>query len=921
MPTGSKALSKEIEICDNDGGNAHLFEIAEDRYGELLWAQDSVPAGNVEPGTELVKEWRYFGGGMGETYDVEERVGLRTGGYYFADNCQVSNPYRIRPRQAVTSVTLTNNYTEVTQMFEAKSASQIKKLYAITDTKAHRLDISGTPALKNTKDFSTPNVEFATGSYTSDGKLRGVEECSFAIKTLIIKAVDGAYAAAFKTDDMSLGKFKESTGTFYEAATLTSGISISGAQFVIGGSSAPDSINHDGTTYAWMAFGGDYVITDSFTGDGADDRDIDENEIADFAAWGQPDAIFTMTDNDSDGVCFRNKTATADLTMDLSGGLKPVANIIEATADWPTHGFEVGSDNRANRSAATVYFIAMKGDADVLEIGSYTGDAAATQAVVTPDYEPAFALIYSADQDDPAYHRSDYNAGDSTMFFTATVNAADFIISLDSVGFTVGDAVLNDDTKTYYYLVARTDPAGATICGQPAEWNSVWELPKGDDVDRAGLTTIVDGTGNDTWTARSTGEAKVQHFHTIENQLVAARSDRMCSKCSALDTDVDANWTGDYNVGPPGTVITKLVNVAGEVGVAATDGFYLFDTVSTSRQQIPYLAGIKDDDNGKGTTVIGNLVLIPTVDGLWRLVAGSTAQVDPDAQRDYVEIEGPTGIPIKLKHYGTAFLGTFIYHAVYDGTNYHIIYTRLDPYRPTLVGAKWDFLYTTTSAIKTLIVDSERRLWFSLANDIAYITLERGGAPEGGAWGATGSSGSLTLPVTKMGTSALKRLRMVEMQAVVATNFNWNCRVSRDGGTIATVGSAITSNGLGECFWTAGTSDTAREIQLQPNWTTGTYTAVSTSPPEIRRIVLHAEPLEEDADVIVCSVKLEKHPKEDKAIIDRHLNAGTLKLKNALTGVKETVHLFSRRIYQLQQADNEPPIAACELRFRHSDTS
>ena len=86
-------------------------------------------------------------------------------------------------------------------------------------------------------------------------------------------------------------------------------------------------------------------------------------------------------------------------------------------------------------------------------------------------------------------------------------------------------------------------------------------------------------------------------------------------------------------------------------------------------------------------------------------------------------------------------------------------------------------------------------------------------------------------------------------------------------------------------------------------------------------MTLHAEPLDEDADLIVCSVKLAENVKEKKAIIKRYLNSGPLKLKNPVDGTKETVILYRRRIYSLQQQGNSPPIAACELRFRRSDTS
>ena len=918
---GAQDLSKEIELCDAAGTNAHRFPLAEDQYGVLLYDEGSVPAEGSEPGEELVKTWDYFGGGAGETYDFEERFGYKSGGYYFSNNFQVSNPYRLRPRQYITTLTLTDNGTPVTQMFEAKSASGTKFLYALTPTKAHKVQISGTPTLKNTKDFSTPNVEFATGSYVGTGAVNVVGSTNFGIKAIIVKAIDGAYAAAFKTSDATDGYYwyKKATGT-YTTGSGTDGLYIGSQTIRVYGTDT--SLNKTGTTYCWMAFGGDYVKVGKFSGNATDNTDITIEE-----GWGQPDALFTMTNNSSDPVCFRNKADTSDKTCDLSqtGATLCAADIIQATAGWPTDGFEVGTDNRANRNGATVFYIALKTSANVLEIGSYAGNGADPQAVTGLGYPPTYALIYTASGTalTNAVHRSNYNSGDSSMFFKAVENAANHIESLDSDGFSVGSAVaVNENTKTYYYLSIRTDPAGAMVHGQPAYWNSIWEVPRGALVDRVGLTAIVDGTGDDTWTARSTGSPKATHLCVVENELVRASASRMVDKCSANDTDVDGNWTGDYYVGPPGTVITKLVNIGGECGVATTDGFYLWDTVSVSRQQLPFLGGIRDDENGKGTIVIGNMILVPTVDGYWRLVSGSAAQVGPDSQRDYTPVAGPSSIPIRLKHYGTDFLGTYIYHACYDGTNYHIIYTQLDPNRATLVGAKWDFLLTTTTEVKEIKITSERQLVFSYGNDLGYIQLSRGGAPEGGNWGQASTTGYFYLPITKMRTEALKRLRLVELQVDdIAANFTFGCGVYRDGATVETVGSAISADGVGECFWTAGTNDTAREIQLRAYWTGAAGYSPSTTAPSIRRITLHAEALDEDADLIVCSIKLTGNAKEQKAIIDGHLNAGPMKLKNPFTGTKETVVLYRRRLYSLQQRGNAAPIAACELRFRRSDTS
>jgi len=152
-------------------------------------------------------------------------------------------------------------------------------------------------------------------------------------------------------------------------------------------------------------------------------------------------------------------------------------------------------------------------------------------------------------------------------------------------------------------------------------------------------------------------------------------------------------------------------------------------------------------------------------------------------------------------------------------------------------------------------------------------------------------------------------------------NFNWKCQAFVDGTTIGTVGDAITADGVGECFWTTGTNDTGREIILQTLWQTAAGYSAQATAPNVNRVTLHAEALEEDADKIVCTVKLDKDTKQKTEIIDRHLNTAALKLKNPITGKKVHVVLYRRRYYYAKQRGDDPAIAACELRFRRSDTS
>jgi hypothetical protein len=845
MVTGATKPGSFITIADVDGTKPHRYPLALDfKTGELAWNEQTDPDqrdndGNpIIPGTLVSKTWQRFDGGMGHNVEDGEN------GYYFAENWRVT-PWAIKPRPTITSVTLTGNAVPPERMFEAASASGTKYLYSLAGTKVFKVRLSD-KALVNTKNFGVGSINAASGSYVGTGTTNPVtSSLLFTPKLIVIRPPLASSSPVFKTDNLTAAYDYKVVSGAYSTGSTSDGIAIETAGFTLYGSAA--AFNAVGTQYTWWAIGGDaaYVKTGSFSGDAVDNTDITIG-----AAWGQPDALFIFTNNSSDPICFRIKTDTADRTKDLSLATTPPANLVQATAGWPVDGFEVGSDNRVNRSGATVFYVALKELANVLDIDTYTGNGVDNRSITTPNFEPDLALIYSAGGTGGVF-RTDSHAGDSYSFFLTALDSFNGIQAFESTGFQVGSGgYVNTDTIVHYYLVIRQDPAINSTFGHPDEWNSIWHLPCGQNVYFKRLTSIVDGTGDDTWTASA---LYADHFCAAGN-LFFRINGRVIDSCSAPDTTVAGNWSGDYNVGRVGETFNDLIAVGDELGVCSDRNFYLFDAVSVARPRLgkdkPALS-----DNGKGVVQFYEWTLLP-YGGYYRYYLGGAIPVGPDSINGYTAVDGISNEPVKLTHYGSDYSENIVYNVAKDAQStpvYHLFMARREA-----EGLIWDTLLQTTTAMKVVFIDSTRVCWVSYGNNVFYITLDAEGLPDGGTFGEATflTNNKFFLPEWDAGTTAMKRLIAYEVHMRNdAGNITFAVGSQRDAGTPAAVG-GVTENGINEVFFTPGTSDTCRRLRPYLTWSAVGY-APSATPPEIFCVTLRAELRPEQGDVIKAGVILE----------------------------------------------------------------
>lgn len=893
------ALSKKITIAGPGGSSPspQSYDLLVDQYGRLQWSEKSDPEDPVRPGTPVRKKMDFFGGGLGETVDMGR------GGYYFHKNFNVENPFALRPRQGVTVVTLTDNANPVERMFEAEDddSPANKYLYGLAATKSFKIQLSD-QTLKEIKTFGAAPTVFAHGTYTGNGTSQSITGAGFEPCAVIVSGHSND-DSVLATADMDVGDSKP----FFTGVIITTGItSLDADGFSVG---ASHTVNESGVKYCWEAWKAEagLVATGTYAGDGTDDRNI--------TGLGFRPGFLHIAGDTNQEIHTRLSTFADDGSAAFAGYLGIVADCIQS---FLGDGFQIGTLDEVNSNGVNYYYLAVRESVYTFTSGTFTGNGEDGRAITGLGLTPVYVVLHVETHN--GVHRSASNSGDETQRFLLGFST-NLIESLDADGFTVGSSDYANGVDLTVHYVAFCAGGGSPQVGKPASWLSLWRVPLGQEVPAQTLTTVHDegGAGDDTW-IQHYGLA-AQHFETLENKIARARQDRKVSLCSADDITNPGNWAADYPVGPPGTVITDLVIWGGELAVLAEDGMYMFDGVATTKQQLPLFAGIKDSENGKNSVNWMSQIIVGAADALLRWVYGAAKGIGPDEIPGYVEAEGVSNEPIHLQHFGSAFLGKYIYNACYDGTNYHIIYGR-----PSGTGFRWDFLLTTTNVIKCLKVDSDRRLWFGWGNDAGFVQLERGGAPTGGNYGEASLTGSFYFPEMILADDAEVSLRMLKLVTRNnQTTLTWKMYAYRDGAAAEQVGAAggFKTNGEEKLYWTAASDLKARRLRLRLDFACSSFSP-ETTPPECFDVVFYGTALGEDGDVITATVSLEAEGRTVETVlgeIDSHLNAGIRQVRDPVRGNLINVTIFHREEVNVRQKGHEEPTAAVMIFMRRGDVA
>ncbi|KPJ51425.1 MAG: hypothetical protein AMJ38_00550 [Dehalococcoidia bacterium DG_22] len=899
----ARVLKNAITIADPDGGNEKKYELLLDEYGRVQWGEEGTGEDSVPPGESVRHKWRYWGGGMGERQDMGR------GGYYYSENAYHGDAFALKPRPEIKTVTLTDNTVPVERMFEAEDASGNPYLYSLAQAKSFKVNLTGTPTLKETKTFTGPPTVFAQGKYTGNGTSQSISGLGFQPAVVIVKG-DTAQYPVMKTADIAGNNSRPWYGSFVTTAIT----SLDADGFSVGGHALANS---NGLTYYWYAWKAEagLVATGTYVGDGTDNRNIT-------GVGFKPALVHVLRDCSSDFTLTRLSSFEGDTTVRLSYTIAPDPNCIQALHG---DGFQVGTNQSVNMDTVTYYWVALREAAGFLRTGTYEGNGQDARPITGLGFSPTYLIITSTDASrKPGAHRGTEHTGDSSQSYSNVADSSNWIESLDSDGFTVGSHdMVNTSGWAYHYVAFGS--GGTLQVGKSAKWPDKWIVPGGDNADSQELTTVHDesGAGDDTWTTLYGLTAR--HFQRKGNKLGRATK-RHVSLCSADDiTNLD-NWGSEYGgvdpvaISSPDVEITDLVEWGSELAVCATDGMYRFDGVALSRQELPLLHGLTDDDNGKNTLRYASWILYPSADGYWRWRYGEHIRVDSDTIPGHGPAKETSNEPVNLKHYGSDFCGDHIYHAAYDGVNFLLFHVR-----PVGEEVVWDCLVSTTNAIKTVYVTSQRQLVFGWGNDLAYIQLSQGGEPDGGNFGNASLITTVYLDEIILADDIDVRLRMLKVACRNSdAQYKWEVFASRDGGAFAKVGADITADGVTKLAWDPTANLTARRLRLKVVGTaTGSFTPTAT-PPEIIGIYFYGETVPDDAEIIRAVVDLESYgrsPKDIKAELKARENAGVCRVRNPIDNSEEYVIIYQANLAGVRQRGHEEPTAGMMLLMRHGDTS
>lgn len=204
--------------------------------------------------------------------------------------------------------------------------------------------------------------------------------------------------------------------------------------------------NPGNTLTASTSFPGIRVASGSYTGNGADNRNIT-------GVGFQPDAVIVKASTNQISV-MRTSTMAGDDTKPLSGATALQTNRIQALQ---SDGFQVGTNAQVNSGgggAPTYYWVAFKSYPGHMTLGTYTGNNT-SQSITGLGFSPDYVMILG-DTGQRAVQRMAPMA--RTYEFEGDNGSTTGITSLDANGFSLGaDDEVNNNNQTYHYVAFNAD--------------------------------------------------------------------------------------------------------------------------------------------------------------------------------------------------------------------------------------------------------------------------------------------------------------------------------------------------------------------------------------------------------------------------------------------------------------------------------
>jgi hypothetical protein len=190
----------------------------------------------------------------------------------------------------------------------------------------------------------------------------------------------------------------------------------------------------------------------TYVGNGVDNRLMDGLGFA-------PDVVIIKGDT-NEYACCRTSSMSGDASKRLGAATALVSNRIQSlTSD----GFTLGNDDEVNRSGRDYYWIAFKAAADILAVGSYTGNGVNNTNITTVGFKPDYAVVMAA-TNRHAIQRSDLMPANNSIAFDSVAGAGNKLLGFIGPGFRLGShADVNASGVTYYYAAWKATALEVSI--------------------------------------------------------------------------------------------------------------------------------------------------------------------------------------------------------------------------------------------------------------------------------------------------------------------------------------------------------------------------------------------------------------------------------------------------------------------------
>lgn len=216
------------------------------------------------------------------------------------------------------------------------------------------------------------------------------------------------------------------------------------------------------TPTATPTYSGPWFATGSYTGNGADNRNIT-------GVGFQPDVVIIRYDNNTVSV-IRTANMPADSAKRITSNAALDANYIQSFA---ADGFQIGSNNNVNQNGRLFHWVAMRVGSNV-QIGTYTGDGADNRNITGVGFDPDWVVTMGNGEQD--VFRPGPIAGDASFLMNGTNSIADRIQALIADGFQLGaNADVNQSARAYYWIAfnVTSDVAVGSYTGDSTDARNI----------------------------------------------------------------------------------------------------------------------------------------------------------------------------------------------------------------------------------------------------------------------------------------------------------------------------------------------------------------------------------------------------------------------------------------------------------------